>query len=281
MKVKRKGALGALLAMVAALVVGRHRGRIRVCCRQAGRDRLGLRQQGQHGALRRSGAGRGAGPRQAGQRARWRAAEDHHLRHAEQQSGQGQVVRAEPARPGREHHLHDLRRRLRDAGRAGGHQPRRARGRARASAPIRWARSASAPRAPSPSASATSPRTRARPWRSGRGARAGRRPAPRTNTLLVYFKNVVQAFEARFKQLGGKIVGHETLRDRRQQRAGGRQPPERRQGRRLRDRRPSFGELPGFVTGMRALGNNTPILNSWAGDGTYWVAEGRRRTTTP
>ncbi len=27
-----------------------------------------------------------------------------------------------------------------------------------------------------------------------------------TNTLLVYFKNVVQAFEARFKQLGGKIV---------------------------------------------------------------------------
>ena len=31
-----------------------------------------------------------------------------------------------------------------------------------------------------------------------------------TNTLLVYFKNVVQAFEARFKQLGGKIVAKES-----------------------------------------------------------------------
>ena len=25
------------------------------------------------------------------------------------------------------------------------------------------------------------------------------------------------------------------------------------------------------VSGLRSLGNNTPILNSWAGDGTYWL----------
>ena len=31
-----------------------------------------------------------------------------------------------------------------------------------------------------------------------------------TNTLLVYFKNVVQAFEKRFTQLGGKIAGRES-----------------------------------------------------------------------
>ncbi len=31
-----------------------------------------------------------------------------------------------------------------------------------------------------------------------------------TNTLLAYFKEVVQAFETRFKQLGGKIVDQET-----------------------------------------------------------------------
>src|SRR3954449_3113952 len=31
-----------------------------------------------------------------------------------------------------------------------------------------------------------------------------------TNTLLVYFKNVNQAFEARFTQLGGKVVGKES-----------------------------------------------------------------------
>ena len=26
-----------------------------------------------------------------------------------------------------------------------------------------------------------------------------------------------------------------------------------------------------FVSGLRSLGNDTPILNSWAGDGTYWL----------
>ena len=33
----------------------------------------------------------------------------------------------------------------------------------------------------------------------------------------------------------------------------------------------SFGELPAIVSGLRSLGNETPILNSWAGDGTYWL----------
>ena len=49
-------------------------------------------------------------------------------------------------------------------------------------------------------------RTRARPWRSGRTSKGWRTAGTGTNTLLVYFKDVVQAFEARFKQLGGKIV---------------------------------------------------------------------------
>ena len=31
-----------------------------------------------------------------------------------------------------------------------------------------------------------------------------------TNTLLVYFKNVVQAFDKRFTQLGGKVVARES-----------------------------------------------------------------------
>jgi len=29
-------------------------------------------------------------------------------------------------------------------------------------------------------------------------------------------------------------------------------------------------ELPQFVGGIRSAGNNTPIINSWGGDGTYW-----------
>ena len=33
----------------------------------------------------------------------------------------------------------------------------------------------------------------------------------------------------------------------------------------------AFGALATLITGLRTLGNNTPILNSWAGDGNYWL----------
>ena len=33
----------------------------------------------------------------------------------------------------------------------------------------------------------------------------------------------------------------------------------------------AYGALGPFITGLRTLGNNTPILNSWAGDGNYWL----------
>jgi branched-chain amino acid transport system substrate-binding protein len=91
-----------------------------------------------------------------------------------------------------------------------------------------------------------------------------------TNTLLAYFKVVVQAFEARFKQLGGKIVGHETYATG----ANNVQAAVSRLNSTKADvyvTSTSFGELPAFVTGLRALGNDAPVLNSWAGDGTYWV----------
>ena len=68
-------------------------------------------------------------PRRPGQREgrRQRAsAADRHLRHEQQQRGEGEVVRGEPAREGCERHLHDLRRRSRDAGRAGVDQARQA-----------------------------------------------------------------------------------------------------------------------------------------------------------
>jgi branched-chain amino acid transport system substrate-binding protein len=101
--------------------------------------------------------------------------------------------------------------------------------------------------------------------------RGWRTAALGTNTYIVYFRNVVQAFEARFKQLGGRIVAKETYATRAnnvRQAVG-----------RLNSRRAdvyvtstAFAELPGFVKGLRSLGNRTPILNSWAGDGTYWTA---------
>jgi len=91
-----------------------------------------------------------------------------------------------------------------------------------------------------------------------------------TNTLLVYFKNVVRAFEVRFKQLGGKIAARESY-------ATGANNVNTAVSR-LNGRKAdvivtstAFGELPALVSGLRSLGNKTPILNSWAGDGTYWL----------
>ncbi|MGZ8697000.1 MAG: ABC transporter substrate-binding protein [Gaiellaceae bacterium] len=94
-----------------------------------------------------------------------------------------------------------------------------------------------------------------------------------TDTVIVYFKNVVQAFEVRFKQLGGKIVAKETY-----QSLGGNNVQNAVS--RLNDVKAdvivtstagAFGALSTLISGLRTLGNNTPILNSWAGDGTYWL----------
>jgi branched-chain amino acid transport system substrate-binding protein len=94
-----------------------------------------------------------------------------------------------------------------------------------------------------------------------------------TDTVIVYFKNVVQAFEARFKQLGGKIVAKETY-----QSLGGNNVQNAvsrlndvKAGVYVTSTAGAFGALSTFITGLRSLGNNTPILNSWAGDGTYWL----------
>jgi branched-chain amino acid transport system substrate-binding protein len=102
--------------------------------------------------------------------------------------------------------------------------------------------------------------------------RGWRTAATGTNTLLVYFKNVVTAFEKRYTQLGGRIVGRESY----QTGANNVQTAVNR----LNQRRAAvyvtstaFGELPAFASGFRALGNQTPVLNSWAGDGTYWVTQ--------
>ena len=93
-----------------------------------------------------------------------------------------------------------------------------------------------------------------------------------TNTLLVYFRNVVQAFEKRYTQLGGRIVARESYSTG----ANNVQAAVTR----LNQRRAAvyvtstaFGELPAFASGFRSLGNRTPVLNSWAGDGTYWVTQ--------
>ena len=93
-----------------------------------------------------------------------------------------------------------------------------------------------------------------------------------TNTLLVYFKNVIQAFDKRYAQLGGKVVARESYATG----ANNVQLAVTKLNAKKADvyvTSTAFGELPAFVSGFRTLGNQTPILNSWAGDGTYWVTQ--------
>jgi branched-chain amino acid transport system substrate-binding protein len=105
-------------------------------------------------------------------------------------------------------------------------------------------------------------------WKKG-----WRTAAIATDTVIVYFKDVTAAFAVRFKQLGGKIVANETY-----QSLGGTNVQNA--VTRLNNVKAdvvvtatsgSFGALSTLVSGMRSLGNDTPILNSWAGDGNYWL----------
>jgi branched-chain amino acid transport system substrate-binding protein len=105
-------------------------------------------------------------------------------------------------------------------------------------------------------------------WKKG-----WRTAAIATDTVIVYFKNVTAAFSARFRQLGGKIVDNETY-----QSLGSTNVQNA--VTRLNNVQAdvvvtstagAFGALSTLVSGLRSLGNNTPILNSWAGDGNYWL----------
>jgi branched-chain amino acid transport system substrate-binding protein len=104
-------------------------------------------------------------------------------------------------------------------------------------------------------------------------ARGWRSAALATDGVIVYFKNVVQAFKVRFSQLGGKIVDQETYHS-----LGGNDVNNAVS--RLNNVKAdvvvtstagAFGALSTLISGMRSAGNDTPVLNSWAGDGVYWL----------
>jgi branched-chain amino acid transport system substrate-binding protein len=108
--------------------------------------------------------------------------------------------------------------------------------------------------------------------------RGWRNAALATDTAIDYFQNVVQAFEARWKQLGGKIVASETY----QSSSTGNPNPASAQNvvNRLQDvdadvivtaTAPPWGAMVPILNGLRTLGVDTPMINSWAGDGNYWL----------
>lgn len=97
------------------------------------------------------------------------------------------------------------------------------------------------------------------------------------DNLLVYFRNVVRAFTVRYRQLGGRVVLAESF-------TNGDKTIGTVAGRVARTRADvivtstTFGDWPAFMSGVRSLRNRTPIMNSWAGDGTYWYPRNPRVT---
>jgi branched-chain amino acid transport system substrate-binding protein len=89
------------------------------------------------------------------------------------------------------------------------------------------------------------------------------------DNLLVYFRDVSDAFAKRFQELGGKIVDRQAFTSFKKDigpvisKVAGEKAD-------VISFVTAFGELPQFVAGIRSAGNQTPIVNSWGGDGTYW-----------
>jgi branched-chain amino acid transport system substrate-binding protein len=97
------------------------------------------------------------------------------------------------------------------------------------------------------------------------------------DNTIIYFDAVVNAFKARFEQLGGKIKFETTYQD-----------PYIQQGSNnfhaaaaAIEQHPAkvivtvtagaWQALGPFMTDLRTANDHTPVLNSWAGDGTYWT----------
>ena len=99
-------------------------------------------------------------------------------------------------------------------------------------------------------------------------ARGWKRAVIVKDNLLAYFQNVADLFKARYTELGGTVVQEEgfssfsnTIQNA------------------ISKVAPTKADVIAFPTAfegsrrssaVRALGNNTPIINSWGGDGNYW-----------
>jgi branched-chain amino acid transport system substrate-binding protein len=97
------------------------------------------------------------------------------------------------------------------------------------------------------------------------------------DNTIIYFDAVINAFKARFKQLGGKINFETTYQDP----AIVKGSTNFNNAASAIEQHPAkvivtvtagaFGALGPFMTDLRTANVKTPVLNSWAGDGTYWT----------
>ncbi|MGH3009028.1 MAG: ABC transporter substrate-binding protein [Gaiellaceae bacterium] len=97
------------------------------------------------------------------------------------------------------------------------------------------------------------------------------------DTTIVYFKAVVSAFKARFTQLGGKIKFETTYQDPALQQGSTNYTTaatavaQHKSAVVVTSTAGAYQALAPFITDLRSAGDHAPVLNSWAGDGTYWL----------
>jgi branched-chain amino acid transport system substrate-binding protein len=94
-----------------------------------------------------------------------------------------------------------------------------------------------------------------------------------TDNVIVYFQDVVKAFADRYTELGGEITVEESWT----QGDGTIQNVVSALDKANVDviaTSTAFDDMPAMVGGLRALGNETPIICGWSCDGNYWLPKG-------
>lgn len=94
-----------------------------------------------------------------------------------------------------------------------------------------------------------------------------------TDNVIVYFQDVVEAFAARYTELGGEITVEESWTNG----DGTIQNVVSALDNADVDviaTSTAFDDMPAMVGGLRSLGNETPMICGWSCDGNYWLPEG-------
>ena len=99
-----------------------------------------------------------------------------------------------------------------------------------------------------------------------------------TDKSLVYFRDVTAAFKKRFKALGGKVVRDDSFVQGQNQIPALVNRIRSTRGAQLIVTSTTYGDWPALVSGLRSLRVNTPLMNSWAGDGTNWYPKNPKVT---
>ena len=92
------------------------------------------------------------------------------------------------------------------------------------------------------------------------------------DNLLVYFQDVVDAFDLRFTENGGTVVATEQFTSF-DGTIGSVVTAVANLDKDVIAISTAFDDLPAFVFQLRSLGDETPIVCSWACDGTFWYQE--------